>query len=253
VDSATLVRALQERAARAQPAEHVELFDGWWLRHAPGCDWWINSVLPHGGAPESLPTRIAQAEAFYARRGMTARFQITPGACAAELDALLEDSGYHRRSPVLLEVAGTERVRAQTATRAAARVEQTPSGEWLGVWHTVHDGDADAKRALLGRVALPAAYAAVERAGKVVAVGRAVCDAGWAGVFAMATLPSARRDGAGDEVLAGLADWAAAHGAGRMYLQVEESNLVARHLYEAKGFAAIVCYHYWEPGPPVAP
>ena len=60
----------------------------------------------------------------------------------------------------------------------------------------------------------------------VVAVGRAVADTGWAGVFGMATLPRAGGKGAARSVLAALADWAGAH-ADSLYLQVERDNIPA--------------------------
>jgi len=52
-----LVRGLQERAAWAFPAEDVAQAGGWWLRRAPGCAWWVASVLPHVDAG---PGELAQ-------------------------------------------------------------------------------------------------------------------------------------------------------------------------------------------------
>ncbi|HSJ45724.1 MAG TPA: GNAT family N-acetyltransferase [Euzebyales bacterium] len=73
---------------------------------------------------------------------------------------------------------------------------------------------------------------------------RVVADDGWAGLFGMATLPHARGKGAGRSVLAALADWAGAHGADRLYLQVDCDNLPALRLYEGAGFADLCWYHY---------
>jgi ribosomal protein S18 acetylase RimI-like enzyme len=78
----------------------------------------------------------------------------------------------------------------------------------------------------------------------IVAVGRAVADAGWAGVFGMATLPQARSRGAGRDVLATLAGWAGAHEADSMYLQVERDNIPALRLYERTGFREMCGFHY---------
>ena len=79
-----MVRGLQERAARALPAEQVELAGGWWLRHSPGCSWWVGTVLPHdGGGPGELVRKVVGAEEFYAFRGAAARFQISPPVCPA--------------------------------------------------------------------------------------------------------------------------------------------------------------------------
>jgi N-acetylglutamate synthase len=97
---------------------------------------------------------------------------------------------------------------------------------------------------MLGRVERPAAYACTMIGDDVVAVGRAVADAGWVGVFGMATLPQARGKGAANSVLAALAGWAGAHEADRMYLQVERDNIPALRLYDRAGFSEICGYHY---------
>lgn len=228
-----LVRGLQERAARALPAPLVEHADGWWLRHAPGCAWWVGTVLPHGDG--DLPRRVAAAERFYAERGAAARFQITPGACPDGLDALLAARGYRRGGTMSLRV-GTPQ-----AGSPAGRTSDHPTRAWFDAWHAVHGGNPTAEWDLLGRVTQPSAYASVTDDGTVVAVGRAVADTGWVGVFGMGTLPAARGGGAARAVLAALARWA---GDNRMYLQVERDNLAAMRLYERMGFEEVSAYHY---------
>lgn len=77
--SPDVVRGLQERTARALPAEQVARVDGWWLRYAPRCAWWVGTVLPHGAAESGeLGSRVVRAEKFYAGHGVPARFQISP-------------------------------------------------------------------------------------------------------------------------------------------------------------------------------
>ena len=245
--SPEMVRGLQERAARALPAEQVEVVDGWWLRHAPSCAWWVGTVLPHGAArPGELVRRVALAEEFYAARAAAARFQISPPACPERLDAVLAKRGYHRQSLASLQVASTARVLEQVpAGSLRVRLDDRPARAWFEVWHAVHGhGDSRAERDMLGRVQRPCAYACVMIGDDVVAVGRAVADTGWAGVFSMATLPQARGKGAARTVLAALAGWAGTHEAGRMYLQVERDNMPALRLYERTGFSEICGYHY---------
>ncbi|WP_407562958.1 GNAT family N-acetyltransferase [Streptomyces sp. 184] len=246
---AETVRGLQERAARALPAQLVEHADGWWLRHDSGSSWWVASVLPHGSAGTAeLARRVVHAEAFYARHGRTARFQITPAACPAGLDDLLARRGYRRGHPVSLQAAAVAEVEGrQAGDRLRVRVEDRPDGAWFDVWHTVHGAgavDGAAAWGLLDRVAGPCAYARVLDGGETVAVGRAVADTGWAGVFAMATLPAARGRGAGGRVLGALAGWAGAHGADHLYLQVERDNPAALRLYGCAGFRELCAYHY---------
>lgn len=243
-----LVRDLQERAARGQPAERVEEARGWWLRLAPRGAWWLGTVLPHRAAErDDLAHRVAAAEQFYLAHGAVPAFQISPPACPDGLDALLAARGYRRDCPVSLQVARTAEVLDRVAS-SALRVEldDRPTRSWLETWQAVagHGGDLDAERAMLGRVARPSGYARALAGGDVVAVGRAVADDGWAGVFGMATLSRARGLGAARAVLAALAGWAVAHRAGDMYLQVERGNAAALRLYGRAGFTELSCYHY---------
>jgi GNAT superfamily N-acetyltransferase len=233
-----LLKTLQEYAARAQPAAHVEEAGGWWLRHSPGDAWWVSAVLPH-----DREDRVARAEEFCAERGCGVRFQITPGVCADDLDALLDGRGYERGHAMSLQIASTAEVLRHAQADAGA-VTTRPTDEWLAAWRAVTTRDVSAERDLLSRVEHPSAYAYAEVDGQVVAVGRAVAENGWAGVFGMATLPHARGQGAARSVLAALASWAAAREADRMYLQMEKANSSAFRLYERTGFREVCTYHY---------
>ncbi|WP_210506928.1 GNAT family N-acetyltransferase [Naasia sp. SYSU D00057] len=243
VVDAGLARALQERAARAQPAEHVERVGDWWLRHTGGPSWWTGTVLAHGEASEGeLIRRIDAAERFYARFDAATAFQLTPGVCAAALDGLLAERGYELGAPLHLLTAPADRLRAGDAGRV--RLDTAPTPDWLDTWHAVNGGDRIAEAAMLARVDLPTAYATALPAGEAVAVGRAVLDDGWAGVFGMATLPGERRTGSARAVLRALADWAAQRGAQGLYLQVEGDNAPARALYARAGFTEAARYSY---------
>lgn len=242
------VRGLQERAARAFPADHATDVEGWRLRHAPSCAWWVGTVLPHRDARlGELVRRVVGAEEFYAGHHAAAGFQISPRACPEELDALLAERGYRRRSLMSLQVASTPRVLHQaSAVSRRVRLDDRPTRAWLEVWHVVHAHGRDSRSEwnMLDRVEQPCAYVSAVSGDDVVAVGRAVADTGWAGVFGMATLPEARGKGAAREVLAALAGWAGAHLADRMYLQVERDNSSARRLFERSGFSEVCGYHY---------
>ncbi len=246
MSSPEMVRGLQERTARALPAEHVEVVEGWWLRHAPSCAWWVGTVLPHGDArPGDLVRRVVGAEKFYAGHGAAARFQISPGACPEALDTVLAERGYRRTSSVSLQVASCARVLEQVPTGALrVRLDERLTSMWFEIWQAVHGGDSRSERDMLDRVDRPCTYACAMVGDDVVAVGRAVADTGWAGVFGMATLPEARGKGAARSLLAALAGWAGAHEAERMYLQVERDNVPALRLYERAGFDEICRYHY---------
>ncbi|MDT7726150.1 MAG: hypothetical protein QOI21_2726 [Actinomycetota bacterium] len=246
--SAETVQGLQERVARALPAEHVEHVGGWWLRRSASSSWWTGTVLPHGDAGrDELVRMISSAERFYAGFGVPTRFQVSPGACPADLDATLAERGYRRGNPMSLQTASAVGVQAQPRPDGPEiRLTETPTPAWFEAWSAVHGHGSDQRIEweMLGRVMQPSAYACALAGDEVIAVGRAVADSGWAGVFGMATLPAARGRGAARSILASLAGWAAANGAGGMYLQVECDNDPALRLYERAGFTEVCGYHY---------
>jgi ribosomal protein S18 acetylase RimI-like enzyme len=173
--------------------------------------------------------------------------QISPGACPVGLDEALAERGYRIDSPMSLQSASTVHVIDRLpADGVRVRVDDEPTDAWFETWRAVHGtgGDSGPERDMLRRVGRPSVYASVVTGAGVLAVGRAVAETGWAGVFGMATHPDARGRGAAREVLAALARWAAEHGAGHMYLQVEYDNTRARRLYEGAGFTELCRYHY---------
>jgi len=247
MESAELVKSLQERAARAQPAERVEHAGGWFLRLAPRCSWWVGTVLPHGDAdPDELLRRVVETEDFYAAHGAVPCFQITPRACPEGLDAVLEKRRYRRRGSVSLQTASVARL-VENAPTLKVRLDERPTRPWFETWQAVN-GESRAEWEMLARVESPSAYASALICDEVAAVGRAVADTGWAGVFSMVTLPRSRGKGAARTVLSALAGWAAANTADHMYLQVERDNGPALRLYERAGFAGMSTYHYRDAG-----
>jgi GNAT superfamily N-acetyltransferase len=252
--SSATVRGLQERVARALPAEHIERVGGWWLRRSASSSWWRGTVLPHGETHrDELPGMISAAERFYAGSGVATTFQISPRACPADLDVTLAERGYRRHTPMSLQTAWTADVQAQARSNCLRiRLNDATTAEWFDVWYAVHGLGSDPRieRGMLSRVTAPSAYVSAVQEGEVIAVGRAVADTGWAGVFGMATLPAARGRGAARGVLTALADWANAQRVGAMYLQVESDNHPARRLYESTGFSEVCGYHYRSARPP---
>jgi ribosomal protein S18 acetylase RimI-like enzyme len=74
--------------------------------------------------------------------------------------------------------------------------------------------------------------------------GQVAAAADWAGLTAIEVAPGHRRRGLATVITPALAAQAAAHGAGHVYLQVEDDNEPARILYRRIGFTAHHDYHY---------
>ncbi len=68
-------------------------------------------------------------------------------------------------------------------------------------------------------------------------LARAAADE--AEILTLAVLPDRRRRGIGRRLVRQLADWAAASQIARLHLEVAETNLAARALYEGAGFVPV--------------
>jgi GNAT superfamily N-acetyltransferase len=244
------IHLIEELAANAWPALVVELVDGWLLRFTPGARIRrANSVLPINGRGEiPLEERFRLVEAFYSRREVPVRYQVSPAAIPGDLDAALERRGYVievRVDVMVAEVAGMVGA-ADASELGPARVAAEPEPRWLDTWTQVSDrgGTETLWRLIVDRIACPVAFASIEVGGRVAAVGMGVAERGWLGVFSMGTVPEFRRRGAARAVLFALAQWGAEHGTTRAYLQTEAGNEPAIRLYGTVGFSRAYGYHY---------
>lgn len=212
------------------------------LRYAGGVTKRANSVLPLGDVPD-MDRAIAEAERFYAGVGLPCVFSIGAGATEG-LDAELSRRGYRRTGPTLIMAIRLADVRSAAEP---AGVEPDPSEDWLRTWwqtegigHRAHDRippRAWAERILTG---VRAGYLHLPEG----AVGRAVPQDKWLGIYCMAVAPHARRRGLGTSVLRTLLAWGRTQGAVYGYLAVTEANRAARALYEREGFTVVGRYHY---------
>jgi N-acetylglutamate synthase len=248
-----VVRLLDELASRATAPAIVEPLEGWLLRASPDAPFRrANSVLPNGGLPDgrSVQAAIRTVEAFYASHDRPARFQLSSAARPSNLDAILDQRGYVIETPVVVMCAGATIVLARTQGEGRVTNERGKRA-WERANASMHGDSHGARERVLayGRalnaLKVPATgVVAPPEPGAGVAIGFAVAERGWTGIFGMGTRPEARRQGAATAVLHTLARWAAEHDAPRLYLQVEEENTAARTLYTRAGFVDTYHYHY---------
>lgn len=244
------IHLIEELAANAWAPAIVQAVQGWRLRFNWGVTQRANSVLTTEWRAElDLPAMLDLAEDFYARRGQPALFQMCPASQPVELDETLAQRGYARISDTDVQIAATREVMARTAARADAA--QTTVGDLTDAWMDAYAVGAQMqpheramRHGIVQRIAPRAGFALARMAGEAAAVGLAVAERGWCGIFCMETLPNARRRGAATSVLHKLAQWALAQGAEQMYLQVFSSNAPAQALYTRAGFTHYYTYHY---------
>jgi N-acetylglutamate synthase len=244
---------IEKAAFHAWPASETFDLDGWQLRFHHGVTRRANSVWPNRDRHTlGLPEKLASVESWYAARGQPACYQIAPIARPTALDAALAERGYLRHAPTLVQVAPAAGVLARSAggTHRDVLLDDSPGQAWLEAYaaaEAIPPSEVLPRRDILCRIRMPAAFAAVEWGGQLMAVGLGVLDGQCLGIFNLATRPAFRRQGAARAIISGLAAWATSRGAATLYLQVMERNMPARTLYASLGFTTLYTYHYRSP------
>ncbi|HEX8955196.1 MAG TPA: GNAT family N-acetyltransferase [Burkholderiaceae bacterium] len=222
----------------------TEAYDGWLVRLAGGGPKRANSINVLDTSTLPLVHKIEHCERLFLEQGLAPTFRLTRHEVDAGLDALLAARGYVRQDESIVMTLVLDACDAIDTPSAACRL--LAADAWLQLLPRIDQGTPERKRKhveLLRRLDLPALYGAVETRGEYLAMGLAVIDDGYAGLFDIATLPEFRRRGHARSLTIALLRGAKRQGAKSAYLQAVAGNRAAVALYASLGFAE--CYRYW--------
>lgn len=241
--------SLEAVSLRAWPAVEEAWQGGWLLRASGGYTRRANSVQPIGEPGDALPAAIGRAAAWYRARTLRPVFKLTDIAVPATLDEALAEAGWLIEVPTLVMTRPPAAAPEPPPLPAghALSLDGDAGADWADAYSRWHGLPADAAArhlAIVGRIRPPRAAARLRDGhGRLVAIGLAVADGPWTGLFDLVTDPERRGRGLGRALVGRLLAWGAARGAAAAYLQVEERNRGARRMYGHLGFAE--AYRYW--------
>ena len=239
-DIASIERATLDAVC---PAEVHEI-PGWLLPYDPLPVGRARSAVPLAHMPLS-PAELLQIEAYYQQRDRPTVFRLPESLISPEIGNALQAMGYVGTQAVLVQVAELAGL-LRLAPPDAATLSATPSAAWASVYTADGFDPVDgANRVQLLSRSRHVVYACVSEGGQALAAGTGSISQGWLSIHGMRTAPGAQGRGLASRILAGLAAHAAAQGVRRVFLQVEDDNVVAQGLYRKAGFATAWRYHYW--------
>jgi GNAT superfamily N-acetyltransferase len=236
---------LEACTLRAWPALETEHYDGWTLRFANGYTGRANSVYPLYPSTIDLHTKLDTCEAFYKSRGLNASFKLTAAACPPELDAELERRGYARQSETGVMAIDLRAVALPEPT-VSVQLDDHAEDAWIDTYCAFNPAHVKHRATigkLLAKIELRRHFATVRLNGEIAAIGLAVHDGNYVGLFDIAVRADVRRQGIGRALVSALLRQAQADGVTVGYLQVVAGNAPAISLYHQLGFQPL--YPYW--------
>ena len=236
----TDLATLELTALRAWPAAVEQQFGGWLLRLDAGYTKRANALYILGPVPSPGPL-FALCAAIY--RGRSHPFIVRESSLYTEpaLPRLLAFHGFTRIDETIVMTSGQ-------LSDGDAVPDQVDLDRWLELYARLEGatkGNQLLHREIIRRIASPICLAVRQAHGEPVAIGLAVADGPWLGLFDIATDPTHRRQGHGQALVTAMLDWGWRNGARHAYLQVMASNAPAIALYERLGFREAYRYWYW--------
>lgn len=244
---------LEAVAARAWTAHEQLTLGPWLLRASEGFSLAANSVAVLGSANGEQSALIEQAETFYARHDLPARFRLSFAERHRALGTELQERGYAHDeagdSTVMLCPLRMLRSVAPPERDGRVAISDTPTPEWIDVWWAAQEAEASLREPateLLWDLRGRCGFAAHISGGEVVATGLGVIEGEWVGMFCLATKPERRGQGSARRIVGALATWGIAHAAQTAYAPVPDHDVTARRLFDGLRFSPAYRFRYVE-------
>jgi N-acetylglutamate synthase len=254
--TATEIAALDRAAARTWRGTEQEPLGGWLLRAGEGFTGRANSALTTGDPGMPLPAAAGLVRRWYTARGLTPMASVSYPAGQPDrnpVDRFLAGQGWPLRDEATVIVmtrpaAGLPAAGTTPAPPGApalpVALDDQPSDDWLALYHFRGQPSLPPVARTILTSAPWQVFASARDGDRTVAIGRVASAGEWAGLTAIEVDPAYRRRGLAVAVTTALIARAARHGAGRVYLQVEDGNEPALALYRRLGFRVHHGYHY---------
>lgn len=238
------IRLLEEITLNAWPALQTVYDDGWVLRFSQGYTRRANSVNPLYFPTEKLDEKIRRCESWYRARKQDTVFKMTPLALPKELDGVLARQGYKEEAVTSVQTASLEII--DTPPKEIITLAHSLSEDWVALFCRLRGLNLrylDTMRQMISSISPTHCFAVLYRDNQPAALGFAVIEKGYVGLYDITTDENMRNRGIGRQLVLYLLQWGKAQGATNAYLQVMTDNAPALHLYESLGFSEV--YQYW--------
>ncbi len=233
---------LEALSDRSMPGSRRSLVGEWVLRASRGSTGRANSVWAAGDPGMAVNEALDRTELWYQEQGLVPIFQLF-GSEVGSLDAELAKRNYRRKSGAIVMTGPIDSIRAESDPY---RLNPRPTRCWTEPPPMFADLVADADRlSEITETGLPQQCVIVSDVeGAPLGAAMSTLDQEWLGLFAMVTVPAARRQGVASFVINELVRRGIDAGASQVWLQVAPDNEGAISLYQRLGMTEAHRYDY---------
>lgn len=235
----------EEMAMNAWPAIRSRIHEGCILRASNGYTKRANSANPLYARGTDYEALAIYAEAFFRGQNLPPTFKMIESDWYAGLDAFLDARGYGIVDPTHVMIQDL----AGFAGAPDDRVVTTDYfyKEWTDSFikcNSIPGKFVETAKAMLSLITVDIVVASIIDDNNIVACGYGAIDSGCVGLFDIVVDQSHRKKGYGRALVQTIVARAKERGANAGYLQVTDSNAIARKLYQSLGFREKYAYWY---------
>ena len=232
------IKTIEDLSLNAWPSHQIELYDGWLLRFSYFYTHRTNCVEQIGPSTIPLEEKIRYCESAYRRWGTPVIFKISP-LLPSFFDTHLEANGYRKEHAVDNM---TLLLPEDFSAPADSAVTLTPTipNSWIralfSLKHTTNPHHRRVVPSMYHAIPKETICASITNGREIIATGLGILDRDYIGVYAIHVHPDYRRRGYAEDICRSILAKGQEKGATHAYLQTEQGNEAAHHLYHKLGF-----------------
>ena len=239
----------QELLTNAWPARTIILQNGWVLRLSEGVTRRVNSVLPIRYVGDSLLDDISVVERIYRERDMPVIFQVPDYFEPPNLKETLLSLGYESIDETLVMTSSINEIsKIEKNKNLNSFIEHELSDKWLtalGNLSNYSHATIDGQEQIIKRIPFKTkAFCYGELDNQIVAVGLAIIEREYLGIYDLVIHPNYRRRGIAQSLIVKMLQWGKENSAKHVYLTVQGDNFGAIVLYNKIGLKDRYHYRY---------
>ncbi len=245
----TEVLLYQELLTNAWPAKTIIFQNGWIVKLSEGVTKRVNAVLPIRYVGDNLFDDISVVESIYRERNMPVIFQVPDYFEPPNLKETLLSLGYGSIDETLIMTSSIKEIsKIEENRNLNFFIEQELSDKWLaalGNLHNYSQATIDGQEQIIKRIPFRTkAFFYGELDNQIVAVGLAIIEREYLGIYDLVVHPNCRLRGIAQSLIAKMLQWGIGNLAKHVYLAAQGDNFGAIALYNKIGLKDRYHYRY---------